>query len=275
HADSDPARKYGGTTVAGYHHWPDRAQHGDLLIHPWHHGTTVAGIGRHQGAHHSAGGNASRAEYVACCQPTGGRLQNPESGRVGSGPEPHSESDRRLGRKNSAGGGSWEAASGNGRAGRKVFRVVDGFPAGKVCIHSSASAGDHLSHGELSAWRMAAPDRQHVVSVAGGICAGRRLGPAPVYRFLSGRRCSRLAILCLDQSRQHHSLRWSIGRNRGVNGCISNPLPQDEDRDDVDTGFFPHLPFSSIGVLVVAPVGHDGNLLWFAVRQDEWSRPLG
>src|ERR1039458_5715592 len=84
-----------------------------------------------------------------------------------------------MGRANPADGGSGGPAGGDGRSGRAVFGVVRKLIAGEVRVCSGASAGDHLSDGEFPAWRMAAPDREHVVSVAGRFCSRRRLG-APV-----------------------------------------------------------------------------------------------
>ncbi len=57
------------------------------------------------------------------------------------------------------------------------------FAGRAVCVRSRASQGDLLSHGEFPARRMAAPDRQHVVPVAGGLRAGGRLGPLECIRF--------------------------------------------------------------------------------------------
>src|ERR1017187_68555 len=180
-----------------------------------------------------------------------------------------------MGRANPADGGSGGPAGGDGRSGRAVFGVVRKLIAGEVRVCSGASAGDHLSDGEFPAWRMAAPDREHVVSVAGRFCSRRRLGPPVVYGVLS--RCGRggVAILRLDESREHHSLRGGLGGRGGADGSVPGALPQDEDPDVVDSRFLPHLPVSGSGILVVAAVGAYRSVLWFPVRQDERGCALG
>jgi hypothetical protein len=55
------------------------------------------------------------------------------------------------------------------------------------------------SDGEFPAWRMAAPDREHVVSVAGGFCPRRRVGPSAIHGFLSD--CGRGSVAILRLGR--------------------------------------------------------------------------
>src|SRR5262249_16514863 len=87
------------------------------------------------------------------------------------------------------------------------------FCCRRICFRSSSPQTDYLSHRQLSAWRLAAPDWKPVVPLAGRFCSGRFVGAAVVFDLLLGRRGCSPAGSRFDQRRQHGA------RPRGVGGC--------------------------------------------------------
>ena len=130
-------------------------------------------------------------------------------------------------------------------AGRRWHAAGDGFPhhaifttRGKridraIRIHSRGVEADYLCHSQLLAWRLAAPDRKHVVPVASGIRTGRRVGTAYLCAGLLHLRGSRSAIPFLDESRQHGRNTGSLGSCCGINGRLPGAVSYAEDQDGV------------------------------------------
>ena len=90
---------------------------------------------------------------------------------------------------------------------------------------------------------------------------GRCLGTTAVSHVLSDRWGCGIAVPCLDESGQHHSVRWGVGRGCGADGGVPDALSEDENRDVVDSRVLPDLPVPGAGVLAIAVVGVDGSVL--------------
>ena len=189
----------------------------------------VAGIGRNQVAHPDSCGPASRAEDAAGGAASGRRIQAEPSRPVDARPESVSRHHQRLRRQDQNDGGHVEAAGRDGLAERPVCEPAEDVDYRAVCLCAGEAHGHQLSDREFPARRLDAPDRQHVVPVAGGICSGRRVGTLAVLGVLSDCGRGRAAVLCLVESREHHSHAGRVGCSGGTDGSVPGALPQDED----------------------------------------------
>ena len=176
---------------------------------------------------------ASRIKVAAGVAASGRRIQTKPSRSMEGRPESLSRRHGCVRCEDQNGGGSIDTAARTGYAEYPICNVVKSLRYRAVRLRSGASHADQLPHRQLYAWRMDAPDRQHVVPLAGWVCAGRRLGTLGVFHLLSGRRRRRTAVLCLVESGEHHSHAGGIGRGGSFDGRVSGALSEDEDRDGV------------------------------------------
>src|SRR5208282_246550 len=91
-----------------------------------------------------------------------------------------------MGRPNSADRRPSSIAVGNGLARSPVFTTDGIFHYRALCLFPVAEKPYNLSEFDIPSRRLVARNRQHVVLVAGGICARGRLGPTALLARLSG-----------------------------------------------------------------------------------------
>src|SRR5262249_38730007 len=116
---------------------------------------------------------------------------------------------------------------------RPVFKV-DGLIHHRTLRHLfGAPEGDCVSDIDVPSLRLVAPDRQHVVPVAGRIRSGGRLGTTVLPARLPYGRRGGMPVRCLGKPWGHWLVNGRFRSRGGSDGGVPGPLPDDENPDDV------------------------------------------